>query len=457
MIPILNSTAVVATDSEGLRSSTTNTSQGSEGKPFGAILSAQGAMSRSSATAGEPILDESHALAKSGNALPSGGKSLPIPLSSDLELTAEVAIALRTVAGGSASTADLMPALTTASMHEARPGTVPEATPEATLPQLLGPLVVVPEEAFDPSIINAEPVAVAPVQALELEPAPAPAPMPALGTGQSELQGPSILPVDALVRLINTATAAVGNADGRPGQAQLPAGSMPVTSSPSAEALTSDPVSYQKVVLANPEFSVVTAKTEITVDVMDTLKGVDLLPAKTAIGSASSAAQPTVVVPPSLAEASNISAAGLKSVVSAPLSTPVSDPAWNGEFASRIGVMMKNGLPEASLQLSPAELGRLDIKISTEGDQAKVLFTVQNMAAREAIEQAMPRLREMLEQGGLQLAHSEVADHSQSRQQGEDLINTFAGENTAESEEASQEMSSIPLTTASDAMVDYFV
>ena len=442
MIPILDSTAVVATDSEGLRSSATNTPQGSERKQFGAILSAQEGVSETPETAGGPILDESDAFATSGNALPSGGKSLPTPLSSELELTAEAAIALRTVSGGS----DSMPELTPESVL----GTVPETVPEATQPQLLDPLAAVPEEAFERAINIAPPVAAGIVQALELEAAPA------LGTGQSELQGPSVLPPDTLLRLINTANATGAKGD-VPGQTQLPAASMALTNLPPTDALASDPASYQKAALADAEFSVVTSKTEIAAEVMDTLKGAELLPPKTAISNASSAAQLLAGAPPTLAEATNASAAGLKSGVTAPLSTPVSDPAWNGEFASRIGVMVKNGLPEASLQLSPAELGRLDIKISTDGDQAKVLFTVQNMAAREAIEQAMPRLREMLEQGGMQLAHSEVADQSQSRQQAEDLINTFAGESIAESEEASSEMSSMPLTETSDAMVDYYV
>jgi flagellar hook-length control protein FliK len=70
---------------------------------------------------------------------------------------------------------------------------------------------------------------------------------------------------------------------------------------------------------------------------------------------------------------------------------------------------------EARLQLSPAGLGQLDIKISTDGDKAVVIFNVQHGSTREAIDLAMPRLREMLEQSGLQLAHSEVSDQSQSR------------------------------------------
>jgi flagellar hook-length control protein FliK len=112
----------------------------------------------------------------------------------------------------------------------------------------------------------------------------------------------------------------------------------------------------------------------------------------------------------------------------APLLPRPGDRAWDGEFAGRLTMMVRNGVQEASLQLKPAELGRLEIQIATEGDQTRVHFLVQNAAAREAIEQAMPRLREMLEQSGLQLAQSDVADQSQSGGR----ERTYAGEQSGE-------------------------
>lgn len=99
-----------------------------------------------------------------------------------------------------------------------------------------------------------------------------------------------------------------------------------------------------------------------------------------------------------------------------PLTVPLGEPEWGPELAGRVSLMLKNGTQEASLQLNPPELGRLDIRIVTEGDQARVQFSVQNPEARDVIEQSMPRLREMLEQSGLQLAGSDVADQSESRQ-----------------------------------------
>ena len=71
----------------------------------------------------------------------------------------------------------------------------------------------------------------------------------------------------------------------------------------------------------------------------------------------------------------------------------------------------------------------------------------------------MPRLREMLEQGGLQLSHSEVADHSQSQkgkeQVDEDMLN--AGMST-EADEEGEDADTWQLgISASNSTVDYYI
>ncbi|WP_027948779.1 flagellar hook-length control protein FliK [Haliea salexigens] len=89
------------------------------------------------------------------------------------------------------------------------------------------------------------------------------------------------------------------------------------------------------------------------------------------------------------------------------------DAEFAGELANRLQVFARNGGHEATLQLHPADLGRLQVSITTEGDQARVVFVADSAAARDAIEQSMPRLREMLAQSGLQLSHSDVSGQFQ--------------------------------------------
>ncbi|MEM1187742.1 MAG: flagellar hook-length control protein FliK [Pseudomonadota bacterium] len=90
------------------------------------------------------------------------------------------------------------------------------------------------------------------------------------------------------------------------------------------------------------------------------------------------------------------------------LSRPPEDPEFAGELTTRMKVLVRDGVREARINLHPAELGRLQVTVSTEGDQARISFMAETSAARDAIEQSLPRLRDMLEQNGLQLAQSDV-------------------------------------------------
>ena len=141
------------------------------------------------------------------------------------------------------------------------------------------------------------------------------------------------------------------------------------------------------------------------------------------------------------------------------MSSAVGDPGWDGEFVGRINMLVKGGVQEARIQLSPPDMGRLDIKISTEGDATKVVFAVENIAAKDAIEQAMPRLKDLLEQGGLQLSHSEVADHSQSQKGGSDSPDELVGR---EADQGADDESEVNHSwqlglSSSNSTVDYYI
>jgi len=79
------------------------------------------------------------------------------------------------------------------------------------------------------------------------------------------------------------------------------------------------------------------------------------------------------------------------------------------EILARVRMIQSQNGKEARLNLHPAELGRLQIAITSEGEATRVAFVVENAQAKEALEQAMPRLREFLQQAGLQLTDSSVA------------------------------------------------
>lgn len=96
---------------------------------------------------------------------------------------------------------------------------------------------------------------------------------------------------------------------------------------------------------------------------------------------------------------------------------PVLQPTGDGQvFAKGLGerlmMMADNGLQTARIKLYPEHLGPLDIKVQIDDDVAKVWFNAQHGQTREALEQALPRLRDMFAEQGLQLVRSEVNDGS---------------------------------------------
>jgi flagellar hook-length control protein FliK len=99
------------------------------------------------------------------------------------------------------------------------------------------------------------------------------------------------------------------------------------------------------------------------------------------------------------------------------LQPPMGTPAWNDGVADRVTWMAKNDIQTAELRLNPADLGPIEITLTLGGDdksQATVQFSAAHAATREAIETALPRLREMLQENGITLGQAGV-DANNSR------------------------------------------
>jgi flagellar hook-length control protein FliK len=91
-----------------------------------------------------------------------------------------------------------------------------------------------------------------------------------------------------------------------------------------------------------------------------------------------------------------------------PVHTPVGSSAWADEIGTRVVMMTESGNHTASLKLSPEHLGPLEINITVRDEKASVWFGAAHADTRAAIENALPRLREMFEAQGLSLADAGV-------------------------------------------------
>lgn len=89
---------------------------------------------------------------------------------------------------------------------------------------------------------------------------------------------------------------------------------------------------------------------------------------------------------------------------------------WGQGMGKQILWMVNQGISRAEIRLNPANLGPLEVRIDMENDQVNVAFSSRHADVREAVEQALPRLREMLEDKGLNLSNTDVSQHSFAEQ-----------------------------------------
>ena len=131
----------------------------------------------------------------------------------------------------------------------------------------------------------------------------------------------------------------------------------------------------------------------------------------------STEAKPPAPTPPGLSSlplfANPLRAAALATAIEAGqqagLQSAVGSHEWAEELGTRLAVMTAQGDQSGSLRLSPEHLGPLEVQIRMQDDKANVVFGAQHADTRRALEEALPRLRELFAASGLQLGDAGVS------------------------------------------------
>ncbi len=89
---------------------------------------------------------------------------------------------------------------------------------------------------------------------------------------------------------------------------------------------------------------------------------------------------------------------------------------WGDAMAARVNWQAGEKIQLAQFSINPPDMGPVEVRISVENEKASVQFHVMNGAVKEALEDAMPRLKELMSQSGMSLADSNVSQ--QSRDEG---------------------------------------
>jgi flagellar hook-length control protein FliK len=141
------------------------------------------------------------------------------------------------------------------------------------------------------------------------------------------------------------------------------------------------------------------------------------------------------------------------------ISTPLNQPQWADDFSQKITWMATQRTQSAQLHMNPAQLGPLEVSLKLNGDQATVQFTSAHAAVREAIEQSIPRLRDMLADSGISLGNTTVSDQAPREQQQSGQASNTNGDNNASNslESDTDQMQTTTRLSRHDGMVDTFV
>jgi flagellar hook-length control protein FliK len=104
------------------------------------------------------------------------------------------------------------------------------------------------------------------------------------------------------------------------------------------------------------------------------------------------------------------------------LTPQVGSPGWDQALGQKVVWMVTGGQQSASLTLNPPDLGPMQVVLNVTNSHATATFTAAQPEVRQALESAMPKLREMLGDAGIQLGQASVNAGTAQQQQ------NFAGQ-----------------------------
>ena len=99
------------------------------------------------------------------------------------------------------------------------------------------------------------------------------------------------------------------------------------------------------------------------------------------------------------------------------VATPVSSSDWSGDVGNQLTWMVSQRESSANLVLNPPDMGRIEISITMNGDQASASFISTNPDVRDALQGSLPRLREVLADAGVFLGQADIGAQAFGQQQ----------------------------------------
>lgn len=138
------------------------------------------------------------------------------------------------------------------------------------------------------------------------------------------------------------------------------------------------------------------------------------------------------------------------------INSPVGAREWQGELSQKVTWMVADRQQVAELHLNPPDLGPLQVVLSVSEGEASALFVSHHAAVREAIDSALPRLREMMAQNGVNLGSVTVSADAFPQQSGSPYERRAPAWEGADLVPDQPEAAFLPVRRAGSGLVDTF-
>jgi len=128
----------------------------------------------------------------------------------------------------------------------------------------------------------------------------------------------------------------------------------------------------------------------------------------------------------------------------------------------KVMLMISQKLQQFDISLDPPEFGNMQVRVNLQGEQATVNFVVQNQQAKEAFEQNMHKLKELLAEQGVDVGDANVEQQSQqsdnetNNEENEGDAHHNSTTNTADASDVIEHNLSARMINSSTTAVDYY-
>jgi flagellar hook-length control protein FliK len=99
---------------------------------------------------------------------------------------------------------------------------------------------------------------------------------------------------------------------------------------------------------------------------------------------------------------------------------PLNTPDFDQALGQRLLAFVHQGLQDARLRVHPEHLGPIEIRLRVEGEALQLSMASPHANVREALESALPRLRDTLAEAGIGLGQADVRDGGDRREAADD-------------------------------------